>query len=358
MLMITLGTVLTAAAARRPRLRPLAGSLLPLAAGLVLVLLFEFGLRAATLHQPTEHTVADAFPDTPAPVPSEIGEVGWEWEAPHGVSLRSVEPGPLGPLLVLEDGVVALDGSSGEVLWSYRHPYNGRARVVVSDGGTRATVTRRPAADRSHSDHVTEIDTETGEVIREVIAPPLDEEDEDIRIDFLGGTSEVGLYFWQEVDEGPRIHVHAVDSNEELWSPTVPEPRGRTCSNIGGWRNGEDLLLYEDQVLITYVCADLDRLVGETTLGGRAARSRRRAGRGAGARPRPSPLEACVEFGGLAGQAFGGLPRPLAVRLLAARESGARDQALRLGPQPFGDQVPGTGQFGLAPRSHLGHVLG
>ncbi|WP_223839437.1 hypothetical protein [Nocardiopsis deserti] len=98
-----------------------------MAAGLVLVLLFELGLGAA-LHQPTEHTVADAVPDTPAPVPSDVSEVGWEWEAPQGVSVRGVEPGPFGPLLVLEDGVVALDGSSGEVLWSYRHPYNSRVR--------------------------------------------------------------------------------------------------------------------------------------------------------------------------------------------------------------------------------------
>ncbi|WP_017571366.1 hypothetical protein [Nocardiopsis halotolerans] len=265
-LAITLGAMLVAAAARQPRLWPLPVSMPPMAGGLVLVLLFELGLGAATLHQPTEHTVADAFPDTPAPVPSGVSEVGWEWEVPRGVSVQGVEPGPFGPLLVLEDGVVALDGSSGETSWSYRHPYDSRVRVVVSDGGTRAIVTRQPAADRSGNHHVVEIDTVTGGLLREFTVPPLLEEDEDTRVDFLAGTSETRLYSWQDEGEGRRIRVHAVDSNEELWSPTVPEPRGRTCSNFGGWRSGENLLLHEDQILITYSCADRDRLGEDTTL--------------------------------------------------------------------------------------------
>ncbi|MGW5879024.1 ABC transporter ATP-binding protein [Nocardiopsis terrae] len=266
-LAITLGTMLTVAAAHQPRLWPLLGSMPPMVGGLALVLLFDFGLGTAALHQRTEHTVADAFPATPAPVPSDVSEVGWEWEAPQGVSMQGVESGPFGPLLVLEDGVVSLDGSSGEVLWSYRHPYNSWVRVVVSDGGTRALVTRQPAADRSGDYHVTEIDTGTGGILREFTVPPLLEEDGDTRVDFLGGTSEVRLYSWQDTDGGQRIRVYAVDSNEELWSLTVPEPRDRTCSNFGGWRNGENLLLHEDQVLVTYSCADKDRIGEGTTLG-------------------------------------------------------------------------------------------
>lgn len=266
-LAITLGTMLTVAAVHQPTLRPLPGSVPPLVGGMALVLLFDIGLGAASLYQLTEHTVADAFPTTPAPVPSGVSEVAWEWEAPQGVSAQGVEPGPFGPLLVLEDGVVALDGSSGEVLWSYRHPYNSRVRVVVSDGGTRALVTRQPAADRSGDHHVTEIDTATGGIRREFTVPPLLEENEDIHVGFLGGTSEVSLRSWQDPGEGQRIRVHAVDSNEELWSPTVPEPRDRTCSNFGGWRNGENLLLHEDRILITYSCADNDRLGEDTTLG-------------------------------------------------------------------------------------------
>ncbi|WP_444963913.1 ABC transporter ATP-binding protein [Nocardiopsis sp. M1B1] len=266
-LAITLGAILMAATAHQPRLRPLPGSVPPMAGGLALVLLLEFGLGAASLYQPTEHTVTDAFPDTPAPVPGDVSEVGWEWEVPQDVSVWGVEPGPFGPLLTLEDGVVALDGSSGEVLWSYRHPYDSRVHVVVSDGGTRALVTRQPAADRSGDHHVTEIDTVTGGILREFTVPPLLEEgdDEDARVDFLAGASEVSLYSWQDTDEGPRVRVHAVDSNEELWFPTVPELQGLICSNFGGWQSGENLLLHEDQVLITYSCADEDRLDEDTT---------------------------------------------------------------------------------------------
>ncbi|MEU1899552.1 ABC transporter ATP-binding protein [Nocardiopsis dassonvillei] len=269
-LAITLGAILMAATAHQPRLRPLPGSVPPMAGGLVLVLLLEFGLGAATLYQPTEHTIADAFPDTPAPVPGDVSGVGWEWEVPQDVSVRGVEPGPFGPLLTLEDGVVALDGSSGEVLWSYRHPYNSWVRVVISDGGTRALVTRQPVADRSGDHHVTEIDTVTGGILREFTVPPLleegEDEDEETRVDFLAGTSEVSLYSWRDTSEEQRVRVHATDSNEELWFPTVPESRDRTCVNFGGWQSGENLLLHEDQVLITYLCADEDRLDEDTTL--------------------------------------------------------------------------------------------
>ncbi|WP_306367968.1 tripartite tricarboxylate transporter TctB family protein [Nocardiopsis sp. CC223A] len=264
-LAIALGTLLMAAAARRPKLRPWRGCVPPLAAGLALVVVFELGLGAAAVHQPTEHTVADAFPQAPAPVPGDVTRVGWQWTAPQGLSVQAVEPGPFGPLLVLQDGVVALDGSSGSELWSYRHPYNAEVRTVVSDGGTRAVLTREPAADRSGGHHVTEIDTATGRILREFTVPPLAADDEDTRVAVLDATSQVRLVSQDQDDNGPRVEVRAADSNERLWSPTVPEPQGRACSNFG-WTYGKNLVLHEDQVLITYVCADQDRLDPDTTL--------------------------------------------------------------------------------------------
>ncbi|NYJ35824.1 hypothetical protein [Nocardiopsis aegyptia] len=98
-LVIALGMVLMAAAGSWPRLQPQSRSMPPAVGGLALVLVIELGLRAAGLYQATEHTVAgaDAFPDVPVPVPTDVAEAGWTWEPPADTDLVAVEPGAFGP---------------------------------------------------------------------------------------------------------------------------------------------------------------------------------------------------------------------------------------------------------------------
>ncbi|MCY9784349.1 ABC transporter ATP-binding protein [Nocardiopsis sp. EMB25] len=261
-LSISLGLVLSVAAGYRPRLIPASGSMPFFAAGLVLVVLFEFALRAATLYQPTQHTVADAFPETPAPVPTDVTQVGWTWAPPEDVAVRAVEPGPLGPLLVLDDGVVALDGASGAELWSYRHPYSQVSARVVEDGA-RAVITRRPPADQYGDRRVTEIDTATGHVTRESAVPSLRSEDEELRLSFLAATADLRFYEWRATGEPYRISARPTRSSEEAWAFTSPDDDGRICVADYGWRAQENVLLVGDHLVVLYGCTGLEQMRDE-----------------------------------------------------------------------------------------------
>ena len=79
----------------------------------------------------------------PAPVPERVEQVGWEWEPELGSSALRVEEGPRGPLVVLTDGVVSLDGTYGSEVWSYRRPYDPHFEVWVD--GDHVIVSRVPA---------------------------------------------------------------------------------------------------------------------------------------------------------------------------------------------------------------------
>src|SRR5699024_11852675 len=66
-----------------------------------------------------EHFVADTAVEA-HPVPTEVDDAVWQWQVSEGDKGVDVLSGPFGPLAVLEDGVVALDGTSGEEVWGYR----------------------------------------------------------------------------------------------------------------------------------------------------------------------------------------------------------------------------------------------
>lgn len=258
-LTITLGLVLTVAAGHRPRLAPAHRSMPFFAAGLALVVPCEVALNAATLYQPTEHVVADAFPDAPAPVPSTISEVGWTWRPPEDATVQAVESGPLGPLLVLQDGVVALDGASGAELWSYRHPYSEVSAMVADDGAT-AVIARQPAADQFGDRQVTEVDTATGRVVDGFTVPSLRSEDDGLRVSLLAATQDLRFHSWDEPGERYRISARASRSGQQVWAFTLPVAENRVCATDSGWRAGENVLLVDDRLVVVYACADSDQL--------------------------------------------------------------------------------------------------
>lgn len=137
----------------RPR-RPRRGSgtrttVVAAASGAVAVALLA-GLVWALTPPRLIHTVASGDPGEPPAVPSGVDGVGWTWSPPSGVRVESVAAGPRGPILVLSDGVVALDGASGEEVWTYREPHGWDAEallfedVVLLTRDLGATVTATP----------------------------------------------------------------------------------------------------------------------------------------------------------------------------------------------------------------------
>ncbi|MBR8740139.1 PQQ-binding-like beta-propeller repeat protein [Nocardiopsis sp. MG754419] len=119
----TLGCALLLLGARAPELRPARTSLPPLVVGALVVVLVE--ISAVPLLFPHERHVTWDDPTEPAPLPDRVERTGWTWEPPSGQGMRSVVPGPHGPVVLLVDGAVALDGATGEELWTFRRPYPG-----------------------------------------------------------------------------------------------------------------------------------------------------------------------------------------------------------------------------------------
>ncbi|WP_152521125.1 hypothetical protein [Nocardiopsis ganjiahuensis] len=115
-----LGTVFMLLSWRVPNPRPFGRSMTLLGAGALAVVVV--GAMIVLVVPREQHRVANELGET-APAPAEVSRVGWEWQPPQGASVVEVRVGSHGPLVLLRGGVVALNGETGEQLWSYRRPY-------------------------------------------------------------------------------------------------------------------------------------------------------------------------------------------------------------------------------------------
>lgn len=167
---LTLGFLLllpSRAAWARPGALPLTG----LAAGALAVLL-PGALVGPVLFPQERHTVAEGLGEA-APVPAAVSRQGWSWEAPASTWIQAVESGPRGPLALLGDGAVALDGRTGEELWTYRfpHPGVGQGHVGQWNNGDRVwtdgelVYVEHPDDVTPEGPRVVALDARTGEVV-------------------------------------------------------------------------------------------------------------------------------------------------------------------------------------------------
>lgn len=227
--------------ARGRRMRSLAG----LTAG-VLVAGLIAALAGPLSHPQVLRTVAEGDLGTPPGIPTEVTEVGWTWEIPEGASFREVVVGIHGPLVVLDDGLVALDGASGEELWTRRYPNSTRERPQVTSDGTLAFLTHGRGSGETAARRVTTLDTATGETVRE------------------HQEARTGLWVLRtpEVDLRPRrfddglmeVVARAAGSDDELWTFT-PREEGKVC-HFSPDKHGDDFssLVHEDRFVLAYLC--------------------------------------------------------------------------------------------------------
>ncbi|GAA1464371.1 hypothetical protein NE857_12480 [Nocardiopsis exhalans] len=254
---------------RWPRTLPWKRSAAPLVAGVVLALIADPAVRALAEYVPTEHSSLAEGTTGPAPFPSSVTRLGWEWRAPEGGAVLDVERGPLGPVVVLKDGLVGLDGQTGEELWSYRRPF-GNLTAAVQPGADRAHVVlhSEDVPDlRNHQGHnlllggrATVLNTLTGEILQETDSDPAVFEADVVRpgpgVTVHGG---FGDDFW--------VRAYEVGATEPLWNFTMDtDEYGANKEDLVCWSYGNhrirrydyrhDLLVQGDQVLAGYSCAD------------------------------------------------------------------------------------------------------
>jgi outer membrane protein assembly factor BamB len=146
----------------RPPFRRLLGP-----AGTAIVSVAAVLLLVATLARvlPVDATTTEAG-DGLAAVPASVSGVGWTWEAPEGQSVRSAVAAGAGAVVLMEDGVVALDGESGTELWHHRRKGALTASMFnASVGGDLVMVDFVSGADE-RPDHslLTVLDAHTGQV--------------------------------------------------------------------------------------------------------------------------------------------------------------------------------------------------
>ncbi|MFE3457148.1 PQQ-binding-like beta-propeller repeat protein [Nocardiopsis aegyptia] len=156
---VALGCLCMLVSVHAPKLHPRKRSLPFVAAGALAVVLAA-ALTVVAVFPREPHTVA-TDPGEPAPVPSGVSRVGWSWEPPLGTEIRGVRAGTHGPLVLFTDGAVALDGTTGEELWSYRRPLDHERRVGADGHGVYVRYAHEPDAEERVT--VT-LDTVTGEV--------------------------------------------------------------------------------------------------------------------------------------------------------------------------------------------------
>ncbi|MGW5875961.1 hypothetical protein ACWFMI_05305 [Nocardiopsis terrae] len=247
---VALGCGFMLMARRRPGPGPLRRAVLLLGAG-VLAVALAAGLTARFLVPWVPHHVADGRAE-PSPVPAAVSEAGWEWRPPMGTGIKEVHAGSHGPLVLLGDGAVALDGETGAELWSYRRPHDQVRHVWAQDG--RVHVRHRVGEDTGDGEDRFEtvvLDAGTGEILEEesdAEAPPtgwMNEHGHTLVEDLLDlpdhctvsdtrsyGHSLMGVFDCPE-DSGTQATAVALDPLEEteLWRtewtapPSAVEPR-------------------------------------------------------------------------------------------------------------------------------------
>jgi outer membrane protein assembly factor BamB len=202
-----------------------------------------------------EHTVAGEDGEA-APVAATISRVGWTWQPEHAV--LGVERGPRGPLVRYADGFVALDGATGEELWTYRLPYARQVEAGVFAGQDRYAYLSHVAEAQPEPETRTMVvlDAATGEVVREAPVPTLawEGQAEPPPVRYL--TPDVRVVFAYE-DGRPLVVAHATDSTERLWEVELQdESDGRRCL----WAQDDGIRGYGDRVLVARLCLDQEHI--------------------------------------------------------------------------------------------------
>lgn len=101
-----------------------------------------------------------------------VSRVSWEWDAPEGYVLRDVLSGVGGAVMVLGDGVIGVEGETGEELWRYRLPDSSLESAAITPGGGSVVLIYRVEGEGKFD--VVVLDAGTGELNGKYSSPAVD----------------------------------------------------------------------------------------------------------------------------------------------------------------------------------------
>lgn len=239
---LAVGLLLMLTVVRRPSLESRTRSLTSFGAGALVVVLVGAILPVLVEgddRSETRHVIAEDPPEA-APVPERVAGVGWSWEPEGSAQIERVVRGEHGPLAVLGDGVVSLDGTDGSEVWSYRRPAGESVNVRTAYGQVYLT-------DTSGTTEV--LDRATGESLAEYTGVPNEDSEGDVG-HVMGWSGAVRVHDDQR-DGEPGMSAWDAESGEELWFRRLAPEEGLVCE--GGSPN-----VRRDTVVYAIACVGED----------------------------------------------------------------------------------------------------
>ena len=189
--------------------------------------------RAGLIHQ-----IAEPHPGIPAEFPAGPRTHAWTWSPPQDTTVVDLVRGTHGPIAVLDDGLIALDGADGRELWTYREldattPQDGNGWGVL---GEHAYFLRPPEPDTPG--RFTVLDAATGEVAWERTVDPQEGTQGRNMYSPLVGLHELGPGEARELSsewgagsaESGVLLARSAESGDELWAFRPPWP-GEVCTS-------------------------------------------------------------------------------------------------------------------------------
>ncbi|WP_026116415.1 hypothetical protein [Nocardiopsis valliformis] len=266
---VPLGVLLMLTVVRRPLLPPRSRSLPPFAAGVLAVALVGVTVPLLLVDEEeggVRHVVAEDLPGVAA-FPDRVNRSGWIWEPEQSGTIDRIVRGAHGPLVVLSDGVVSLDGTDGTEIWSYREPAARDATVWVGNGHvlfTRVPERDEDAAEQGEDapeERATRVfDVVNGALVTEFSADTGEASESSARA-LVGWSDGVRVHSDRrdgvERDEAPGVSAWDAESGEELWYRNpAPEP-GMACA-------GEPPRVRAETVVYAVACVREEDLTGST----------------------------------------------------------------------------------------------
>ncbi|MFE9243072.1 PQQ-binding-like beta-propeller repeat protein [Nocardiopsis sp. NPDC006938] len=193
-------------------------------------------LAGNTVEHRTTATSADA-----RPVPTTVTEAAWVWEAPAGRTVRAVHPSATGAVMELDNGVVALDTSTGEETWSFLLPdhHSGHEDTDLSVSPDGSVVAFSPGRT------MVLLDAASGQEIARL--------DHDASGPSQFTVTEAGLIgdhgrFTADADHRARVSMTPWGEGRQGWESTIP-----ACEEgeLGEVSQG---VLTGDQVVVEFSC--------------------------------------------------------------------------------------------------------
>lgn len=217
------------------------------------VLVVGAAVAVATVVVPTapvDATTASAV--RAAAAPSSPTARAWDWQVPAGHQVGEVVSAGAGVVVLVADGVIALDGATGKERWHHRRTGALAGGLGASPDGGIVLVTFQSSAEDAEGTRVVALDAMTGEEIG------FDEVTEggvfgDVRLDLtkhilLGGNRDDGVF-----------HGFDLRTGERRWEYRKPDE----C----GWgRSADRPVVGRDVVLFGLVCGPTEPPGREVTV--------------------------------------------------------------------------------------------